>query len=231
MNKIVWKKILSGLFCAFIPAISFSQQHHHHANTNDSTKQSANAYMHKSSTADLIKNFESKERDDYQQPEKVIGFLGNIEGKTIIDIGAGSGYFSVKLAEKGANVIAADVNEEFQNYLKKRIEENHIKNIQLRKIPYDSPNLDTNEVDIALIVNTYHHIENRIEYFSKVRKGLKVNGELVIIDFFKTEIPVGPPVDHKIDIDMVVDEIKKADYTSIEVNVTLLPYQYIIKAK
>jgi SAM-dependent methyltransferase len=51
----------------------------------------------------------------------------------------------------------------------------------------------------VLIVNTYHHIENREAYFAKVLKGLKPGGELVLIDFFKKELPVGPPVDHKID--------------------------------
>ena len=85
---------------------------------------------------------------------------------------------------------------------------------------------------MVLIVNTYHHIENRSDYFAKVKKGLTSEGELVIIDFFKTEdIPVGPPVEHKLSMDQVVAELKKAGFTSFEVVVDLLPYQYIIKAK
>lgn len=58
-----------------------------------------------------------------------------------MDIGAGTGYFSVKLAAKGANVIAADVSDDFQDYLKKRIKEEGISNIELRKLPCDSPEL------------------------------------------------------------------------------------------
>ena len=137
----------------------------------------------------------------------------------------------MKLAKHGANVIAADVNDEFQTFLKKRIEDNKIENITLRKIPYDSPDLKDNEVDMVLIVNTYHHIDNRAEYFAKVKKGTKNNGELVVIDFFKTDVPVGPPTDHKVSIDEVIAELKKAGYTSFEVNVDLLPYQFIIEAK
>lgn len=213
-----------------ISSSAFSQHHQHKNDVKDSTK-SANEFMHQSSTKDLVKQFESPERDAYQQPEKVLKYLGNLKGKQIMDIGAGSGYFSVRLAEKGAKVIAADVSDDFQSSLKKRIDENKITNIELRKIPYDSPKLSENEVDMVLIVNTYHHIENRSEYFSKVKKGTKAIGELVIIDFFKTEVPVGPPVNHKVSIDEIIAELKKAGYSGFDVNVDLLPYQYIIKAK
>ncbi len=210
-----------------VSSLVFSQHKHQH---KDSTN-SANEYMHRSSTEDLIKHFESPERDSYQKPEKVLDYLGDITDKKIMDIGAGSGYFSIKLADKGADVIAADVNDEFQNALKKRIKDNNLKNIELRKIPYDSPNLTDNEVDMVLIVNTYHHIENRSDYFSKVKKGIKENGELVIVDYFKTDLPVGPPKDHKISMDVLITELKKAGYAHFEVNVELLPYQYIIRAK
>ena len=115
--------------------------------------------------------------------------------------------------------------------MKQRIDENNLKNIELRKIPYDSPDLEANEVDMVLIVNTYHHIENRSDYFSKVKQGIKTDGELVVIDFFKKEIPVGPPSNHKIDLETVKKELTEAGYTQLDVNVELLPYQFIIRAK
>ncbi len=204
---------------------------HEHHEDKQSKHGSANEHMHRSSVKDLIERFESAERDSYQQPHKVLEYLGDVQGQTIMDIGAGSGYFSVKLAEKGATVIAADVDDEFQEFLKNRIDQDNLKNIETRKIPYDSPNLKEEEADMVLIVNTYHHIENRPDYFAKVKKGTKPDGELVVIDFFKSEIPVGPPLDHKLPIDVVVNELKKAGYTSFNINVELLPYQYIIKAK
>ena len=67
--------------------------------------------------------------------------------------------------------------------------------------------------------------------FEEVKKGTQKTGQLVIIDFFKTEVPVGPSVDHKISMDQVVAELKEAGYSRFEVNVDLLPYQYIIRAK
>ncbi len=191
---------------------------------------SANETMHRTPVSVLVKRFESPDRDAYQKPDEVVDYLGDLQGKTIMDIGAGSGYFSVRLAKKGARVIAADVDDEFQAYLKDRIEKEQLQNISTRKIPYDSPGLGKREADMVLIVNTYHHIENRADYFKKVKSGTKETRNLVIIDFFDADIPVGPQ-HHKISIDQVVSELKAAGYTEFEVNVSLLPYQYIITAQ
>lgn len=213
-----------------VPTNKDAHGNHQPYESEESKHESANEHMHRSSVDELITHFESPERDEYQQPEKVIDYLGNITGKKIMDIGAGSGYFSVKLAEKGAYVIAADVNEEFQQFVSERIQKNNLDNIEPRKIPYDDPGLKNQEVDMIFIVNTYHHIENRPVYFSKAKNGLRENGELIIIDFFDFETPVGPK-HHKVSIDKVIDELKKAGFTSFEVEVNLLPYQYIIKSK
>ncbi|MFY7672053.1 class I SAM-dependent methyltransferase [Tenacibaculum sp. MEBiC06402] len=220
------------LFFAFLIVLGCKNNNYKEFHKSNSSKHgAANKHMLKSSVDELIQKFESPERDAYQKPEKVLEYLGNIEGLTIMDIGAGSGYFSVKLAKKGAKVIAADVDDSFQEFIKNRIKENNLKNIETRKIPYDSPSLKDEEVDIVLIVNTYHHIENRSKYFQKIKKGINSNGKLIIIDFFKVEIPVGPPVNHKLSIDEVIKELQKAGYTTFHVNVDLLPYQYIIEAK
>ena len=123
-----------------------------------------------------------------------------------------------------------DEDPVFQTFLKERIEKEQLQNLTTRKIPYDSPGLADGEVDMVLIVNTYHHIEDRPEYFAEVKKGIKERGELVIIDFFDADIPVGPK-HHKISIDTIISELKKAGYTEFEANVSLLPYQYIITAR
>jgi ubiquinone/menaquinone biosynthesis C-methylase UbiE len=198
---------------------------HHHGHSNE--------HMNSTSFEELAKRFESKERDEYQQPEKVIAFLGDVSGQTIMDIGAGTGYFSFKLAEAGAKVIAADVDDRFQNYIKEKKEELSVtdEKIELRKIPYDTPNLANEEVNMVLIVNTYHHIEDRISYFEKVKKGLKPNGKLVVIDFFKKELPIGPPSKMKIERSKVSKELKEAGFSNIEINDELLEYQFVLIAQ
>lgn len=158
-------------------------------------------------------------------------FLGELHGKTVADIGAGSGYFTVRLAREAAKVIAADVDTGFLRILDDRISRMGLQNVKTRRIPYDDPMLAESEADLVLVVNTYHHIEDRAAYFRKVRSGLRIGGVLVIVDFFKAEGPVGPPKEHRISIDQVVEELRQAGFASFQVEVNLLPLQYIIKAE
>jgi len=206
---------------------------HKHEHGHKHAHGDANKHMHETSFEELVKRFEGSERDKYQKPNEVIKFLGNVEGKTIIDIGAGTGYFSFPLAQAGARVIAADVDERFLAYIKKKKEKLGMTDKQVipKKVPYDTPNLKNGEADMAIIVNTYHHIEDRKIYFNKVKNGLKKGGELVVIDFFKKETPMGPPVELKLAEDQVISELKTSGFNEFDINVKLLPYQYIIRAK
>ena len=216
-------------YCIFFFNFTMFAQHHHDHKKGHGA--SANEYMHQSSMDDLVERFESPERDAYQMPDKVLNVLGDLKGKTIMDIGAGSGYFSVKLAKHAGQVIAADVSKDFQEYLQKRIRKDHIKNISLRLLPLDSPELKDGEVDMVFISNTYHHIDHRPRYFSMVKTGIKSGGSLVIIDYVKSDIPVGPPTEHKVSIDQIIAELKKAGFTTFDIDVNLLPYQFIITAR
>lgn len=208
---------------------SVEKEVHHPGHSHGHGK--ANEYMHGKSFEDLVANFESQDRIDYQQPDKVLEYLGNLKGKKIMDLGAGTGFFSFRLVEKGAVVIAADVNEDFQKYISKKKDSLKIGDdkLSLRKLPYDSPELKNEEVDMVIIVNTYHHIENRQDYFLKVKNGLKKGGRLVIIDFKKEETPVGPPIEMKLSPDEIMGELKACGLGKTKLNEDLLEYQYIIE--
>ena len=199
-------------------------QHHDHGD--------ANAFMNSRQFEDLVAAFETPERAEWQKPEEVIEFLGDLHGKTVMDIGSGTGYFSSRLVRAGAKVICADIDERFLNYIRERAirEEFQEEKIELRHVLHDSPQLKENEVDLVLIVNTYHHIEDRVSYLKEVLNGLKPNGKLTIIDFNKEELPVGPPVEMKLTPNQIIRELTEAGFKRIDLNKELLPYQYIVEA-
>ena len=191
----------------------------------------ANHHMNKTSFEDLVKNFESADRNEWQKPDEVIHFLGDLKNKTIIDIGAGTGYFEFKMNEPSAKIIAADVDDRFIKYLNDRITKEQSSNISARKAEYEKPPVSEKEADIVFMVDVYHHIENRKDYFSMVKKGLKPNGEMVIVDFKKGDFEHGPPDDMKIEIQTVINEMKLAGFNLVAQDTTTLKYQYLLKFK
>lgn len=201
--------------------------------SHDTTGTSANEYMHRNTHEQLAIAFESSERDNWQKPDEVIRFLGDIKNKTIVDLGCGSGYFSFRLIEAGANVIAADVDPEFLTMVidkqeRLKITQDRLQTVQISETEL---NIDTSVADIVFLVNVYHHISNRVNYFNSVNSRLKDNGKIIIIDFYKKELPVGPPKNHKISKDDVLEELKEAGFLDLEMNTDLLDFQYIITAK
>ena len=181
-----------------------------------------------------VQRLENRERDAYQKPDDVVNFLGNIKGKTVYDLGAGTGYFSVRFAKKGAHVIAAEVEQGFLNYIRNRLVIEHLDSgrVELRKIPFENPGIKPNEADFFFIANTYHHLSNKVAYLKLIKKGLKKHGEVVIIAFFKRNgIPFGPPMEAKQTETEIQNELTQAGFENIQINTTLLPYQFIIRAK
>ena len=191
----------------------------------------ANQYMHRNSIETLVNAFDSPDRTEWQQPDKVIAVFGDVNEQKIMDLGAGSGYFTLRLAAKGAYVIAADVNDNFQEVIEEKLENEDLKelskNIELRKVAYDDPNLGIEEVDGILVVNTWHHIDNRRAYMKKAIKGVKDGGKIVIVDF-KLGVPDGPPDSHKLGLADAMSEIENLDFKEILVDTSLLERQYVI---
>ncbi len=200
-------------------------------NDNAGPENAANRYLNRVDVDRLIHAFESPSRAEWQKPYEVIELFGDVEGKTIMDLGAGSGYFTFRLAREGAHVIAADVNEEFQDFIREKKQEKAFEslagNIELRKVEYDDPLLEKEEVDGLLIVNTYHHIEDRVEYLRKTLKGIKPGGKLIIVDY-KTGIPGGPPEHHKLGLDVASGEVAQVGFSRITIDKEMLERQYVI---
>lgn len=224
--------ILAGMTMAVLscnPQEDVHEQQSTEIHHGDATH--ANEHMHKRDFMELAEIFEDPQRGSWQNIDTVLHVLGNLEGKTIADIGAGTGYFSFPLAEKAEKVIAIDIDQRFLNYIQDKKDSLQTgSNIELRLTEADKSGILDNEVDMAIIVNTYHHIENRIAYFTEVRSLLNEGGVLVVIDFFKEELSVGPPPDHKLAAEVVLKELKEAGFKDISIEKKVLTYQYIITA-
>jgi 2-polyprenyl-3-methyl-5-hydroxy-6-metoxy-1,4-benzoquinol methylase len=192
----------------------------------------ANRFMHQADFDQLAARFEDPARAEWQKPEKTIAGLGPLGGKTVADIGAGTGYFSFPIAKQAAKVIAIDIDQRFLDYIAQKKQAQKIGgNIETRLTKPDSSGLKAGEADMVLIVDTYHHIEGRIEYLKKLKTCLRKDGVLVIIDFKKVKTPPGPPVELRVAEEQVESELKSAGFTIVSGHRDLLPYQYIIKAR
>ncbi len=192
----------------------------------------ANQFMHQADFDQLAARFEDPARAEWQKPEKTIASLGTLDGKTVADIGAGTGYFSFPISKLAAKVIAIDIDRRFLDYIAQKKQTQKIGgNIETRLTKPDSAGLKPGEADMVLIVDTYHHIEGRIDYLRKLKECLRKDGVLVIIDFKKMKTPPGPPIELRVAEEQVESELKSAGFTIVSADRDLLPYQYIIKAR
>ena len=201
-----------------------AHEHHHHHHD-------ANHHMHQRPIEELIAAFDAPERDAWQKPDAVLDLLEPLEGKTVADIGAGSGYFALRLAERGATVLALDIDDRFLEHIKAQAAARELSNIETRKVPENGPGMDEGEADAVMIVNTYHHIHQRAHYFAQVRKALRSNGVLMVVDYAMKETAHGPPMELRMPPAQVEAELLAAGFTTVTQDSTTLPYQYIIVAQ
>jgi 2-polyprenyl-3-methyl-5-hydroxy-6-metoxy-1,4-benzoquinol methylase len=187
--------------------------------------------MRKSDFETLVQRFEGPERKGWQNPDLVIQKLGDLSNKTVADVGAGTGYFSFRLAKRAKKVIAIDIDQRFIDYIDDKNGSLDQKlPIATRLAAFDDPELGTGEADIILVVNVYHHIERRPQYFSGVLEKMPEGGRLVVVDFKKEDSPVGPPIDMKLSAATVVEELTEAGFQNIHIDSESLSYQFIVTA-
>jgi ubiquinone/menaquinone biosynthesis C-methylase UbiE len=177
-----------------------------------------------------INAFEAPDRHEWQKPEEVVNTMNIRLNDVIADIGAGTGYFTRRFAFAAltGKSIGLDVEPSMVRYMKEDAKKLDLKNYEARVVKTDDPELGDNTTDIVFLCDTYHHIDNRVEYFSKVADSLKQNGRLVIVDFYKKELPYGPPRHHKLKKEIVISELEEAGYKLLRSH-DFLPYQYFLE--
>jgi SAM-dependent methyltransferase len=186
------------------------------------------AHTHRFSGAERwARVFDDPARDAWQQPQRVIEALRLPPEAMVADIGAGTGYFAVRLARalpKG-RVFAVDLEPDMVRYLGERAAGEGLANLEPVQAAADDPRLPA-RVDLVLVVNTYHHIEARERYFGRLRDSLRPGAAVAIIDF-RMDSPVGPPKRARIDAARVGDEMQRAGYV-LAAEHGFLPNQYFL---
>ncbi len=176
------------------------------------------------------KRFDDPSRDKWQRPDFLVDQLGLHAGQWLADIGAGTGYFNARWAravgEDGA-VFAVDIEPAMVAWMRDRAEREHTPQVVPVLGSSDNPRLPPHSFDWIVVVDTYHHIDARIDYFRHLLRSAKPGGRLVIVDFKPGRLPVGPPPGHKIAPDKVRAELAQAGW-HFERAVDGLPYQYVL---
>ena len=173
---------------------------------------------------------EDPKRDAYQKPHEVMRALGLKAGEVIADIGAGSGYFTFRLTHHVGDrgkVYAVDVSPDMIRHINRRIRELKATNVVSILADPDDPLLPEGSVDRFFFSDSWHHIDNQTKYLSLMKKMLKPGGEIIMIDFHKKELPVGPPMQMKIAREDLIKQMESNGFRLMKEH-TFLPYQYFL---
>lgn len=178
---------------------------------------------------DQLGVLEGPDRDAWQRPEQIMDALHIAEGSTIADLGAGGGWFTMRLADRvGPNgkVYAEDIQPQMIEAIKRRVQRANLTNVHafLGK-PLD-PRLPV-PVDAVLIVDAYHEMEQPRVVLGHVAASLKPDGRLGIVEFTKNGLGPGPPMQERVDAARVIADAEAAGLRLVSKE-TFLRYQYML---
>lgn len=208
------------------PAERHGKNHGHaHSGSDDATARHAF-----DDVEHWAKVFDDPARDAWQKPREVVAALALRPGATVVDLGAGTGYFAPHLSAavgSDGSVLAADTEPALVEHLRARAEREGLANVVPILSSAGDPRLPAGAADVILIVDTYHHIDDRLTYLRRLKDGVKPGGRVAIVDWQKRDLPVGPAMDHKLAREQVLDEMTRSGYRLVD-EPDLLPYQYFL---
>jgi len=190
--------------------------------------QSPQTHQHSFGDAEKwAKVFDDPERDAWQKPHEVIQALALKPDAIVADIGAGTGYFSVRFAHRvpKGRVYGVDTEPGMVKHLAERAKRAGLKNVTAVAGKPGDPRLPE-KADLIVFVDVYHHVEDRERYFRQLRNSLKPGGRLAVIDF-RMDSPVGPPQSARMGPGRVKDEMKRAGYALAQEH-AFLPNQFFL---
>lgn len=170
------------------------------------------------------------EREAEEQPSRAVEALRLRRGMVVADVGAGSGYYTVRLSRavgREGRVVATDVQPGMLDLIRTKLDRQKLTNVSLVQGAMDDPNLPAGTFDMILMVDVYHELSGPQGFVRKLRTALKPDGRLVLIEFRGEDpaVPIQPL--HKMTVAQVRQELA-ADGFTIERVIDVLPWQHII---
>ena len=174
---------------------------------------------------------EPPDRDVWQRPEQIMDALQIAEGSVVADLGAGSGWFTIRLARRvGPNgkVYAEDIQQPMVSAMNLRIKREGLEKIVRTVLGTASdPSLPRNALDAVLIVDAYHEMEDPVVLLRNVGASLKPGGRLGIVNFTKEGFGPGPPMEERVDPERVIRDAQAAGLR-LNSRPDILPFQYLL---
>ncbi|NUO49145.1 MAG: methyltransferase domain-containing protein [Polyangiaceae bacterium] len=172
--------------------------------------------------------FDDPAREAWQKPDEVVKLLAIEPGMTVVDVGAGTGYFEKRLsvaAGPSGKVLALDPEPNLVAFMRDRFQKEGVTNAEARTCPTDGTGLEPASVDRVLIVDTWHHIEGRESYAKHLASILRPGGSVMIVDY-TLEAEKGPPKEIRLGPDQVVRELSAGGLKAAVAGESL-PDQYV----
>jgi SAM-dependent methyltransferase len=173
---------------------------------------------------------ERPERLEEEEPDRAIAVMKIAKGSSVADIGAGSGYITVKLADRvgpAGRVFATDLQPQMLEILRRRLADQRIQNVTLVQGAIDDPNLPPASVDLELMVDVYHELSQPQAMLRGLREALKPNGRLVLLEYRKEDRTIPIRLEHKMSVAEAKLEVEHEGFTLAEVDESL-PWQHIL---
>ena len=170
------------------------------------------------------------EREAEEHPEVVIDAMGLRGGEVVADLGAGTGYFTFRLAAKvgkTGRVLAVEIQDEMVQTLRRRATALQITNVEEVKGSETDPQLPAGGVDIVLMVDVYHELAYPFEVMTKVREALKPGGRVVFVEYRKEDLRVPIKEVHKMSVEQLAKEMQAVGLAQVR-TVETLPSQHIV---
>ena len=173
---------------------------------------------------------ERAEREEEEAPSKAIEALGLEPGMVVADIGAGSGYYTSRMAKKVApsgRVLATDIQPGMIEILQRRINAEGLANVTTILGAMDDPKLPPHSIDLAIMVDVYHELQQPQLFLQRLKAAFKPGGRLVLLEYRKEDPKVPILEVHKMSVDEVRAELDAEGY-AIDRVIEVLPWQHLI---